>query len=232
MRSFAIMAGWLRHVSIAITQQHHTELGGVFGPLIPGDATVLDVGAHAGQFSKLFAKMAPHGVVHAFEPSAYTRSVLTPALRVNRVRNVIVHPVGLSDAPGALVLNTPIKRRGGMGFGTAHIGNAGPGVARQIVDLTTIDRFVETQNLGRIDFIKADIEGWEVHMLRGGAEALKRFRPPIYMEVDQALLRRAGTEPQQVWATLEPLGYSARFAPRFENVANYVGKGDYLFTAA
>jgi len=72
-------ASWLAHVFKAATQQHHRELRALFAPHIPTDGVIVDVGAHAGQFSKLFAAMAPRGHVFAFEPSAYARSVMEPA---------------------------------------------------------------------------------------------------------------------------------------------------------
>ena len=226
----AMRAGWLRHLMIAVTQQHHRELIAPFQSSIPADAVVLDVGAHAGQFSKLFARMAPRGTVHAFEPSAYARSVLLPALRLNRMRNVRVHPAGLSDSPGQMVLHTPIKRRGGMGFGVAHLGPGGAGDVSQTVELMTLDDFAARQGLARVDFIKADVEGWEAHMLRGGVGTLARFHPALYLEVDGDLLARAGESPGEIWRILTPLGYRARIAPGFTPVEAYAGKGDYLFT--
>jgi FkbM family methyltransferase len=232
MRRFGIAAGWLRHLSIAVTQQHHLELAPVFRQHLPQDGVALDVGAHAGQFAKLLARLAPGGVVHALEPSGYARSILEPALKLNRVRNVVVHPFGLSDAQGELVLHTPIKRRGGMGFGKAHLGGeAGAASAVQTVKLTTLDRFSATARLDRLDFIKADIEGWELHMLRGGLETIARHRPAIYLEVDHRLLQRAGSTPAAIWSALQPFGYSARIAPGFDPVDGYKTTGDYLFAA-
>lgn len=229
MSTLAIRAGWLRHVMIAATQQHHLELVEPFKPFIPPDAVVIDVGAHAGQFAKLFAKMAPRGVVHAFEPSPYARSVLTLALRFSGAAAVRVHPVGLSDSPGELALHTPIKKRGGMGFGLAHLGGSGEGEVGHRVSLTTLDLFAEAERLERLDFIKADIEGWEAHMLRGGMATVRRFRPAIFLEVDDALLARAGAAPSEIWSLLAPLGYRSRRAPAFEPTDGYVGPGDYLF---
>ena len=49
---------FLAHLLKATLRQHHGELIPVFAPHIPDEAVVIDVGAHAGQFSKLFAKMA------------------------------------------------------------------------------------------------------------------------------------------------------------------------------
>ena len=231
MTSLAVRAGWLRHVAIAVTQQHHRELAEVFRPLVPADAVVLDVGAHAGQFAKLFAGLAPGGAVHAFEPSAYARSVLKPALALARARNVRIHAFGLSDTPGQLTLHTPIKRGGDMGFGIAHLGPPTAGAVDQTVELRTLDQFATSEGLTRLDFIKADIEGWEAHMLRGGLETLRRFRPAIFLEISQPHLARAGSSPEQIWDVLTPISYGARKAPAFEPVNRFAGDGDYLFVA-
>lgn len=229
-----VRMGWAAHVLKAATQQHHRELAEVFRPHVPDDALVLDVGAHAGQFSKLFARMAGRGRVFAFEPSAYARSVLAPALRWNRLGNVVVVPSGLSDAEGVSVLHTPIKRSGEMGFGLAHLGaEAGTrATAEQTIALTTLDRFAAEQGLVRLDFIKADVEGWEAHVLRGGLATLEAFRPALFLEVVEASLARAGAEPATIWRLLEPLGYRALQAPDFKPVQAFAGDGDYLFVAA
>jgi len=223
---------WIAHVLKAATQQHHRELTDVFAPWIPRNALVIDVGAHAGQFSKLFARLAPDGQVYAFEPSAYARSILTKALAWNRLRNVQVIAAGLSDAPGEAVLHTPVKPHGGLGFGLAHFGTVAN--ARTALDqttpLTTLDAFVEAKGLRRLDFVKADVEGWEAHVLRGGARTLARFRPALFLEIIEASLQRAGASPDEIWERLIPLDYEVRRAPNFERVEGFAGPGDYLFT--
>jgi FkbM family methyltransferase len=231
--SLGARMGWLAHALKAATQQHHLELREAFRPHVPDDAVVFDVGAHAGQFSKLFAAMAPRGRVYAFEPSGYARSVLKPALRWNRVRNVEIVPFGLSDADGASVLHTPIKRRGQLGFGLAHLGehSAPRATNEQTIRLTTMDGFVAERGLNRLDFIKADVEGWELNVLKGGVGALSVFHPVLFLEVVGSSLARAGAAPGDIWAQLEPLGYRAAKAPDFHPVDRFEGDGDYLFTA-
>ena len=221
-------ASWIAHLFKAAMQQHHRELRPLFSPYIPRDAVVVDVGAHAGQFSKLFAKMAPHGRVYAFEPSAYALSVMAPAVRVTLI------PMGLSDSSGVLELTTPVKRRGGLGFGTAHLGEGDEigAVVVQPVSVTTLDAFARSENLRRLDFIKADVEGWELHALRGGEEALRRFHPALYLEVDDGMLARAGDTAPGLFAFLHALGYRAAKAPSLTPSPEYDGAGDYLFTAA
>ena len=226
-------ASWLAHVFKSATQQHHRELRPLFAPFIPADAVVLDVGAHGGQFSKLFAAMAPRGRVYAFEPSAYARSVMVPALKFGGIGNVTLIPMGLSDQPGELILRTPIKRRGGLGYGTAHLGGEDDAGAMvdQTVLLTTLDAFVSQYGLTRLDFIKADIEGWELRALKGGEATLRRDRPALYLEVDEACLARAGDTSEDLFDWLAALGYRGFTTPDLNAAPGYVAAGDYLFTA-
>ena len=59
-----------------------------FCPHIPPDGVVVDVGTHAGQNTKLFAAMLPHG--HAL-------SLLRRVKSVRRLSNITIHPYGLDD---------------------------------------------------------------------------------------------------------------------------------------
>jgi FkbM family methyltransferase len=222
-------ASWLAHVFKAATQQHHRELRALFAPYLPADAVIVDIGAHAGQFSKLFAAMAPRGRVWAFEPSAYARSVMNPALRFNGGRNVTLISMGLSDRSGELTLHTPIKRRHSLGFGIAHLGaSAGPAFDQRIT-LTTLDAFAAEHGFERLDLIKADIEGWELRALKGGEGTLRRFAPALYLEVDAACLARAGDTPADLFAWLLALGYRGFTTPDAHAAPVYGEAGDYLF---
>jgi len=226
-------ASWLAHLWKAITQQHHTALRPMFAGHVGRDAVVIDIGAHAGQFTKLFARMAPDGAVYAFEPSAYARSVLAPAVRFNRLRNIEIVPLGLSDHIEARVLHTPLKRHASLGFGIAHLGE-GAAIERavdQLVGLTTLDAFIIDRGIDRVDLIKADIEGWELRALKGGEETLKRFRPALYLEIDEACLVRAGDTPADVFGWLSSLGYRGFATPDLMPAPRHAGAGDYLFTA-
>ncbi|MDP2258197.1 MAG: FkbM family methyltransferase [Caulobacter sp.] len=229
--TFRQRADWLAHVFKASTQQHHRQLVPLFAPHIPRDAVVIDIGAHAGQFSRLFATMAPQGQVWSFEPSAYARSVMETAARFRRLDNITLMPFGLSDAPGETVLHTPIKKAGGMGFGAAHLGEGDtsrPTVPQTVV-LTTLDTVVRDRGIERVDFIKADIEGWELHALRGGEETLGRFTPVLYLEVNDNHLRRAGDSAEGMFSWLEARNYEAFTVPALQPRPVATEHGNFLF---
>ena len=196
------------HLFKAVTRQHHRELIPILRPLLPADGVVLDIGAHAGQMAKLFAGLAPNGHVHAFEPGAYALSVLRPAVALRGRGRITIEPVALGAKPGRLTLTTPIKRSGSYGFGLSHLGaTTGQKAFRHEVAVETVDGFVARRGLGRVDLIKADIEGWEMQMLQGAVRTLTELRPALMLEVVDAYLARAGDSRAALWRFLSALNY-------------------------
>ena len=70
------------HLYKAVFRSYHQEMTPLLRPLVPADGVVIDVGAHAGQYAKLFARLAPDGWIHAVEPGGYARLVLAGAVRM------------------------------------------------------------------------------------------------------------------------------------------------------
>ena len=75
--------------------------------------------------------------------------------------------------------------------------------------MTTLDAVVAALGLDRLDFIKADIEGWELRLLHGDQDSLRRFRPHLMLELATGHLARAGDRLDDAFAFLEELGYAA-----------------------
>ncbi len=206
---FGLGVSFAAHVFKAVVKQHHREQLPILRRLIPRDGVIVDVGGHAGQYAKLFARLAPQGHVYTFEPGAYALAILRAAVRLNRLSNITIVPQGLGAAPGTARLSIPLKRRRTLGFGLSHLGpdRGERPVFEQDVTLTTLDAFAAARGLARLDFLKADVEGWELRMLEGAATTLRRFRPPILIELFDHLLARAGDDRARAWSFLEGLGY-------------------------
>lgn len=200
---------WVAHLFKAVAYQYHKELSEQIRPLVSEGSVIIDVGAHSGQHTKIFARLVPRGHVYAFEPGVYARSILTKAMAVRGFGNVTVVPLGLSDVATTEILNVPLKRSGSMGFGLSHIGKADegrPGVTEEI-HITTLDIFAEAQKLERIDFIKVDIEGWEFNFLKGAIGTIKKHRPSLQLEVTPSTLERANATPADIFELLMSLDY-------------------------
>ncbi len=200
------------HLFKATTQQHHRALASTIARLVPRAAVVFDVGAHAGQYTKLFADAASAGRVYAFEPGSYARAILRVVVWLHGLANVVVVPMALGAVGGVETLSVPVKRSGSYGFGLSHLGTPQerwPAVAQELVAVTTIDTVAAALDLDRIDLIKADIEGWELSLLRGAENTLRRFRPHMLIELSAPHLARAGDRLDDAFAFLSGLGYTA-----------------------
>lgn len=199
------------HLWKALTRTYHTQLTATFRPYLRNDGVVFDVGAHAGHFTKLYSSLVPDGCVYSLKPSAYSRRILQTMIGIKGLDNVFMVPCGLSDSARAELLHTPIKDRGSLGYGLAFVGDTA-GSPRQLVStsvrLATIDGIVEALGIERLDFLKADIEGAELAMLRGAWETLQQYLPTLYLEIDDGALARNGDSGAELLSYLAGLGYT------------------------
>ena len=128
-----LSGSFLAHLFKATTRQHHRAVAATIMRLVPPALVVFDVGAHAGQYTKLFAIAAVEGRVYAVEPGSYARSILRSVVWLHGLANVAVLPIALGSGSELGTLTLPVKSRGGLGFGLAHLGtpgNAGTSRAR------------------------------------------------------------------------------------------------------
>jgi hypothetical protein len=77
------------------------------------------------------------------------------------------------------------------------------------IETDTLDNIVAANNIERVDLIKIDIEGYEMHALRGATATLTKFSPKLFIEVGYQRLIDLGTSPNEMLAFLRGFGYSA-----------------------
>jgi FkbM family methyltransferase len=130
-----------------------------------------DVGANVGLYSLLAAELVGPGRVFAFEPVPRNLAYLRKHLALNRVTNVEVLALAVSDQNG--IAPFQVEQSGFMG----HLSNEG-GI---MVPTTTLDSLVENGKVLPPNYIKMDIEGAELLALRGARETFRRYRPLLFL---------------------------------------------------
>lgn len=145
----------------------------------PGGISFMDVGANAGNHSLYMARLAER--VYAFEPFERVRTQLEQNIGLNALFNVHVFPFGLGKANARLPFFAgPDANLGAASFRENHYeGNHLIGES----EIRIGDHVVAQENLGRIDIIKADVEGFEKDVLLGLAATIKRDRPVMVIEL-------------------------------------------------
>lgn len=201
---------YLAHLFKALTKQHHKEYLPMLESKLSNDSIIIDVGAHSGQFTKLFSKIVPDGRVYSFEPGSYASSILSKVIALLRLRNVTQIKKGLGGHDRKDTLIMPVKKSGSLGFGLSHLGTGkekNRNTLSETIEITTLDAYVESEDIEKINFIKADIEGWEMQLLLGAKSSIEKWHPILTLEVNSLFLDRAGNTPEDLWKYLIVNGY-------------------------
>jgi len=138
---------------------------------------VIDAGAWIGDFSAYSASKGAD--VYAFEPVHKIFALLeqTAELNTTIAGEGKIYPIkkGLSDKNTELEI---FVSTGNDGASTL-LPNPLFSYHKEKIEIITLDKFVEENNIQRIDFIKADIEGAERDMLKGAINILRKNQPKL-----------------------------------------------------
>jgi FkbM family methyltransferase len=180
------------------------RLEGDFAPrvaeeLAPPGGVALDIGARWGTYTSLLSRrVGVAGLVHAFEPNRQHSRALNAIARA--LQNIRIHPFALSDEAGSSMLHIPLLGDR-VSDGLASL--ARPAGAYRTVQIER--RRLDDLRFERIDFIKCDVEGHELAVLRGGEATLRRLQPTVLVEIEE---RHADADFKATREYLEGLGYS------------------------
>ncbi len=133
---------------------------------------ILDVGANVGGYSRLVKAALPDALVHSFEPHP-KNYIQLEGLASDRLT---CHNMGMSDKEGTLEIFDYFDNDG-----SSHASlyrsviedlRAKKAISHQ-VEVTTVDSFVEANNIESISLLKIDTEGHEYKVLLGARSTLE-----------------------------------------------------------
>jgi FkbM family methyltransferase len=153
-----------------------------------GDS-VVDIGANIGIYTKeLSLLVGPNGYVYAFEPIPETYIILETVIRRARLTNVHSFRAALGSSSGKRKMVIP-DFAGFTGYYWAHFAELGDTGRWSTVEVMALDSFQKLKAVHQIDFIKCDVEGGELEVLRGGTEILSSQCPGWLLEVSRETSR-------------------------------------------
>jgi FkbM family methyltransferase len=168
--------------------------------LVPPGGTGLDIGANHGVYSYFMVRHFDRVV--AFEPQA----ACLDTLRSWAHGRVEVRQVALSDHRGEGQLAVPVKS-GVPLTGYARLDAPVDGVTSRLQ--VPVER-LDDQALDNVRFIKIDVEGHELFVLRGAEQLLERDHPVLLVEIEQRHLD-GGLSVADVAGYLTDRGYECFF---------------------
>lgn len=168
---------------------------------------ILEIGANIGYYALIETTLAgPTGHLFAIEPSPYNFDLLKKNLSLNNIKNADLHQAAFGEKRAKVKfymydrsnLSSFIKRED-MGMETTEIE----------VEMLTLDDFL---SLKKVDFIRMDVEGYELEILKGATKVLSSADKPklFFIEVHSELLHKKGSSAREIVETLAKYGYEVR----------------------
>lgn len=220
---------YIQLIKVGMMKDKYPELFYLQQLVKPGFVCI-DIGANVGYYSTMLSRVVgDKGHVHAVEPVQLFQHIFSKNIRAFHCNNVTLHPVALGGQQSVLTMGTPIID-GVFRHGLTHIieeGEDTTGMSTYQVDMCKPDDLFS--NLSSVDFIKCDVEGYEVFLMPHFSNIIQRFKPTIQIEISTEANRKS------IIALLAPFGYKAYRLNKeklevmtFEDAYVYEG-GDFYF---
>jgi len=193
--------------SIFFFGHYEPEAAALVRRLLGPGAVAVDVGANVGCHTLIMSRaVGVQGRVLAVEPNPAVCERLAANVALNRLTNVDILPVGLSDTAGQATLFAPPK--GFPNQGTASLSPRSTSSTEVPIDVETVDSVVHAQGLDRLDLVKVDVEGLDLKVLLGAQKSIETHRPHLLFEYDAGEWEKAGSSFGQCNEFLTELGYA------------------------
>lgn len=177
----------------------------------PGYVCV-DVGANQGEYTLWLAKLTEeNGKVISFEPLTKMFQQLNENISLNKdyVKRIISIKKGLSNTITKLPIyavnsNSKFSDNEGM---PSVFQTDNRNVFIENIELSTLDEELKNLNVSKVDFIKIDVEGAELNVLKGALNTINSNRPKLLIEFNEPMFKAAGYSSTDVIHFLKPFGY-------------------------
>jgi FkbM family methyltransferase len=181
----------------AIKKNYEKELE-IVGEFTDKYKDAIDIGVYRGVYSYKLSQYFKH--VHSFEPNP----LLYPYLEKNLtkiIKNISLYNFALSDTNGETHLKLPARSKSifkdnieelfKLGAASIHIENKFTDYKKVLVKMKRLD---DIKFESKIGFIKIDVEGHEIEVIKGGRETIIKNKPVLLIEIEKRHSNRSVEE--------------------------------------
>jgi len=171
---------------------------------IKDDMVIVDIGSNIGFYTLFAAKRINTGKVIAFEPSPDTFKRLQNNILINNFKNIVAndYAVGKHEGIAELTMCEDSAKCYIEKLNTTSKNHM------EKVKVISLDKYISIHSIPKINYLKVDVEGYELDVLMGGIKLL-RHNPPelIQLELYNEFLARNKCTVQNVIDFINPLNY-------------------------
>lgn len=164
----------------------------------------IDIGANVGYYSTNISKLSgPKGKVFAIEPVPLFANVFKRNAHKFALKNIQLYQTALGAENKKIEMGTPVID-GVFRHGLTHVlSNENDNSALETFEAEMRIPDELFANITQLDFIKCDVEGYEIYLFPHLINTIKKFNPLIQIEISTAENRKI------IYELLEPLNYQA-----------------------
>jgi FkbM family methyltransferase len=190
------LEGFARKIYSAFSQdkgtQYDRETRKVMQKALTGTSNCIDIGAYRGEILREMLAVCPGGNVFAIEPIPENYEYLC-----RHYHQATLFNLALSDTTGTATFYKVTGRPARSGLKKQKLPDPNEIVDEISVEVATLDTIIPTDQ--KIDFIKIDVEGAELQVMRGGAGLIKRDKPIVVFEFGADFANSFDTSAEDVY---------------------------------
>jgi hypothetical protein len=148
------------------------------------EPVIFDIGANIGTFTTWMSKAFPKGKVYSFEPQRQVFQMLSGNAAINNLYNVYTYNIGLGKENTKVEFEEPnyFEKNDFGTFSLVENVISQTTNNKIVVQINTLDWFVEYYNIPKVHLLKIDVEGMDLDVLIGGQNTIKKHFPIIFIE--------------------------------------------------
>jgi FkbM family methyltransferase len=181
--------------------------------IIKKESVCIDIGANQGEYTLWLAKLSGvSGKVISFEPltKMYNQLNINIGLNSGFIDRIITVNKGLSDSISQLPIysvNNDNQHADNEGMPSLYPTDT-KNTFIENISLSTLDIELSNMNIQKVDFIKIDVEGAELFVLKGALNTLNKYKPALLIEFNESTFNAAGYTSKDIFDLLKPIGYN------------------------
>lgn len=188
-------------IALGVYERYESE---IFRSKIKPGMTIIDIGANLGYYTAIASCLAgERGLVMAFEPEPNFFKLLSRNIRRNGLKNVVNFELAIAEKNGLTNLYLSNENKGHNSLiNSEELKNSVQ------VKTATLDDFLASHKITKVDMIKMDIEGAEILALEGMKNTLIKHRPLLFLEFSPHSIIKINRNPMDFLLTIRNIGYS------------------------
>jgi FkbM family methyltransferase len=196
-----------------LSQTFWPELHPIVAAFLREGGDLFDIGANFGLVTfGVLARTDRKAAFHLFEANPDIIPTLERSALEWPDASILVHQCCVTDAPGTSLLTLP----DGL-WGHAFIGKEGTPVSNLV-----LDEYIRTRSIQRVSFLKLDVNGPELQVIRGAAESYERgIIGASLVEVVPSSLAGWGATAEDLFSLMDRFGFDGYFCGLWERPDPY-----------